>query len=172
MTGPEIDCGYQDIQVADGRTHAAQRTSRGSLHHPRDPLERSDNLLNQRVSLAEGETTGTAAERFDPSQDLVLGFLAHAGQGADFAGAGGSFKLGQRGNPEFFPDQSDLFGTHPGHLQPVGEAGRNLALQLFQEFELPGAQQLVDLLGDSLADARDFGEFAFLPDLVDIPAQI
>ncbi len=73
--------------------------------------------------------------------------------------------------PSSFQIRAIFFGPQAGHLQPVGQAGRDFLFELFQEFQFAGAQQLVDLFGDGLAHAGDIFEFAFLPVFIDVPAQ-
>jgi hypothetical protein len=53
----------------------------------------------------------------DAFQQTLFRFLAHAWQGAQFAGLGGRFELCQGSDIGLFPEQGSLFGTQAGHLQ-------------------------------------------------------
>ena len=80
-------------------------------------------------------------------------------------------ELLQGGDPQLLPDQRDLLRAQPRDLEPLGQPGRDFLLQLFQERQRAGAQQLVDLLGDGLAHAGDLAQLLFLPVLVCVPGQ-
>ena len=117
-------------------------------------------LLGEGPGAPERDAVAAAGERFDAGEDLGFGLLAHAGQAAQLAGAGGGFQLGQVGDAQLLPEQGDLLGSQVGHLQQLHQGGGHFGFQLLEEVQPAGGEQLVDLLGDGLAHAGDLDQLA------------
>ena len=97
-------------------------------------------------------------------EDLLLGLGAEARQVADAAVLGRLHQLLERLDVEVVPQGAYTLRSQAGNAQQRGYGGRHLLALPFQELAFAGAHDLVDLLGEILADAGNVGECGALLD--------
>ncbi len=170
--GGGISGGSQQVDIADGGTHAAQAAGGFNGFDAGHEAQDREGLLGEGPGFAERRAPGAAGERLDASQDAGFGFGAHAGQVLELASPGGGFQPGQVGDAQLLPEQGHFLGTQIGHLQDVSQGGGHFGFELVKEFQAAGGEQLADLLGDGFTDAGDLGQLAVLPKGAGVDAQV
>ena len=151
--------GHQKIQVADGVAPAAGGASHGHLHHPHHAAQRGQNLLGNRVHLAQREPLirPTQAQCLNVFEEFLFAFGAHLGQIAQLASASGRFQFVQRFNAQRLVHLLHPFGAKPLDFEQFEQGDGNFGRQPLVKIELACVEHLLNLVGQSLANAGNAG---------------
>ncbi len=164
--------GHQQVDVADGLAHPAQRAADGRRRDARHALQLIQHRLGDGPGHAQRHTrVAVAGQGGDAGQNLGLRLGPHARQIAQLAFAGGGGQFVQRRDLERFVDLLDALRPQPFDAQHVYQPRRNLQGQLIVEGQPAGGQHLLDLGRQRVADAGDVGQLALSVDDVDVAAQ-
>ena len=148
----------EDVDVLDRLLHAADAAGEGDLLGLELRLELLDEGARERKGDAERPALTPLLGALDRREDVLLGLLAHLGQAADLPLAAGRLELGDRRDVELLVEELRGLGADVLQGHDVQEAGGVLLLEVLEGGALPGLDELLELLGDPLADARDVAE--------------
>ena len=171
ITGAEVLGGDQNIEVTHGRAHPSQAAGWLRVHDSFHALELFDDLHRQRIGPAQWNARRPARERGNPFQDGSFRFFAHARQVAQLSLFGGGFQFGKGGDAKRLPDHGGALGPEAWDGQPLRKAWRDFLFEPFQESQLAGLEQLVDLFGNGFAHARDLLQLSLFPILTRLASQ-
>ena len=124
--------------------------------------------LREAGDRAEPVGIGMTAAGVDGGEDLQGRFVAKTGQGRDAAVFAGGRELRDARDVELLVEGTDFFGPKPLQLKKIEQGGRELRLEALVIFQPAVADELGDLAGDGLADARDLHKALIAGHLLDI----
>ena len=145
----------QEIEVTDRFPPPAVRAGGHDASHVEHVEEAFRDLVNEHLGLVEEQPPLAALEPGDALEDQLLGALRETLQAANPAALGRHPELLDRLYPEVAVDQSNGLRPDAGQPKHLEEAGRELGEQLVAVLRAAGRGQLVELVGDRLADARN-----------------
>ena len=150
-----IGAACHDVHVADRLLAAAQAAGMGDA---RDASRRTQ-VRDERGGDLHGLAEPDAAARGVEEGERFLDGLQRLGAHAREAGERAVRELGAERlhaiHAAFLPERPDTLGAEPRDAQEAGHARRDGGEQLVMLRHLPGADELLDLLGAAVADPRD-----------------
>ena len=120
----------QQVQVADGRLPAAQRSGRLDAHHARDVAQASDQPADHLVRLVQQDAGDLLLQPRDAGQDVLLGPLGEALDAAQLPVSRRGPQRVHGVDAALLVQQLDRARPDAGNLQDLQQAVRHLRAQL------------------------------------------
>ncbi len=147
----------EEVEVADRLAPAAKRAGRDELAQPRAVAQRRLQLVDEPLRGPEKHPALARLEPGDPVEDRLLALLREPADRAQATGLGRPPELLETLDAERLVQDPDRLRADARNVQKLEQSLGDLRPEAVVEAEPAGPDDLVDLLADRLADARDLG---------------
>ena len=145
----------QEVEVADRLLLPAERARRLDGRHPRDRREARAEGEDVLLGAVEEQARGPREEPLDPLEDQLLRPLREPADRANAACPRRDFQIAERQDAELVVELLDRLRPEARDLEDLDEARRHLFAEPLEIGHPARRDELGDLVGDRLADARD-----------------